>query len=353
VFLKDQSVGLDLLREEVKQEGEAASRVRPALAAALAATGDWPAATDVLRQCELAQAGSEYLLVFGRSALRDRKFSEAVPPLNELRHRDAAARREALPLLYRAYNGLKRPQEAIGCVHELARLDPDQPVHWRQLVKELDATGQHAESVAAHREALSHGLPAPLEIEFRRNLTATLMLLCDVESARSELAPLLNDTQAPAVTLLEAKLLRLEGQPVKALELLDEALARGAPADSDWYALRAMLLLDLERFGDAVAVLEKLVSDDPFDQYAHYRLADAYRGLGRLDEARRHQQISTSIGEKRVNLHKLAQQAERESPTPEQCDRLAELSREINDSAQALHWEERARALRAAQARSR
>jgi tetratricopeptide (TPR) repeat protein len=228
-------------------------------------------------------------------------------------------------------------------LRRLTRVDPTDPSHWRTLISRLDETGIQSDTIAVMREALAAAIPQPEKSRIRQELAGTLMLLGEAEEARKELEPLLAEAGRPAsADLLLVKLLRLEGQPERALSLLEEILPRLGSGSSDGAAQRAMLLIDLRRYEEALPILEQVVADEPFDQFAHFKLADVYRALGQAERAGRHAQLAAEIKQKRLRIHTLTKQAAQDPSNRQLFEELAELHRELNDNEAAVKWEQRA-----------
>lgn len=106
------------------------------------------------------------------------------------------------------------------------------------------------------------------------------------EPAKKEfLAELANDPQnCQAHWKLGDILLEQQAEPQGALEEEDKALAL-CPESAEAHEDRGRALLKLERYEDAAKDLQKAAAADPAEPRPHFLLAQAYRALGRAQEA--------------------------------------------------------------------
>src|SRR5262249_27043320 len=108
--------------------------------------------------------------------------------------------------------------------------------------------------------------------------------------------------------------------------------------------LRAILYLDMGRYQEAADDLQVALEDEPFDEIAHFKLAEAFRGLGNAARATRHFQIAAEIKQKRLRITDLLVQVERKPDDRAACAELGELYRDLNDTGRAQKWEQQAAA---------
>jgi len=111
-------------------------------------------------------------------------------------------------------------------------------------------------------------------------------LLLMWEPAKKEfLAELANDPQnCQAQWKLGDILLEQQAGPQSALEQLDRALAL-CPESPEAHEDRGRALLKLERYEEAAKDLQKAAAADPAEPRPHFLLSQAYRALGRAQEA--------------------------------------------------------------------
>jgi tetratricopeptide (TPR) repeat protein len=106
------------------------------------------------------------------------------------------------------------------------------------------------------------------------------------EPAKKEfLAELVNDPQnCQAHWKLGDILLEQQAEPQSVLDEEDKALAL-CPESAEAHEDRGRALLKLERYEDAAKDLQKAAAADPSEPRPHFLLAQAYRALGRAQEA--------------------------------------------------------------------
>lgn len=87
------------------------------------------------------------------------------------------------------------------------------------------------------------------------------------------------------VWVLKASLHLQKEEYGQALTAIDEAIGRVDAADESWYRLKLGILLELDRFADAVDVLKILVSLDPDRKQYWLQLSGAHSELGNTAES--------------------------------------------------------------------
>jgi tetratricopeptide (TPR) repeat protein len=139
----------------------------------------------------------------------------------------------------------------------------------------------------------------------------------------------------------QIELYRLEGRLEEALQ----AIESGFPdlgREPDLFAVRGAIHLELARFDEAAADLARAVANKPYDEANQFKLAEAYRGLGRLELAQRHRELARDIKSKRVRINRLLRKLPNEPDNADLYRQLAALHRELDERAEAEKWDRRA-----------
>jgi tetratricopeptide (TPR) repeat protein len=205
--------------------------------------------------------------------------------------------------------------------------------------------------IEAMQAGLQQELPEQDHRELHHRLIETLMFSGDATQARIEVDKLAQEEDPGSTRMLVhyANLYRMEGKFEEAIQSLERAIPQmSADKFREAIRLRAILSLDLGQFAAAARDLEQAVDEEPFDQVAHSKLGDAYRGLGNTEKADYHTEFAESIKRTRTEITRLMGLLDREPDRLETFDELAELHRSLNENDTALAWERRGR-----QARSR
>jgi tetratricopeptide (TPR) repeat protein len=309
--------------------------------------GNWRKAQSLFAALNHETCPAGFLLEFSEMALAAHRPTEAVRALNEVRRRRIPASVTALDLLFSHYRGRDEERKMLDCVHEMAELERDRPELWWKLLELLDARQLDSESMSVLQEALQQKLPDRDRNEMQHRLVGRLVDQGDVAQARRKLNAIVEHEGLSArARLHEAAILRLEGKPAEALESLEAALAESGE-EAGAVRLRALIHLDLGMYQEAAADFQKGIDEDPYDLVAHFKLADAYRNLGKPHLAQKHEAISIGIREKRQKINKLREATSRRPTDRRLFDELAELHRDLNDSRGAAVWQERAKRIRA------
>jgi tetratricopeptide (TPR) repeat protein len=340
-----------LLREALDDSGGEFDDAELALATILVSEEQWEDAAGLFAQVDPAQCRSDLLLSFGRQTQARGKFAEALRALNPLREREGPESIAALEVLVPIHHDLKQSVEEVDCMQELAERDPREPARWWMLIDLLTRKQATHLVIEAMQEALKQELPEKDHRELHHRLIETLMFSGDATQARVEVDKLSQEEDPGSIRMLVhfANLHRMEGNFDLAMQSLERAIPQmGAEKFREAIRLRAILSLDLGKFADAARDLEQAIDEEPFDQVAHSKLGDAYRGLGNTEKADYHTNFAESIKRTRTEITRLMGLVEREPDRLETFDELAELHRSLNENDTALAWERRGR-----QARSR
>ena len=146
-------------------------------------------------------------------------------------------------------------------------------------------------------------------------------LLLMWEPAKKEfLAELRNDPQnCQAQWKLGDILLEQQAAPQSALEQLDKALAI-CPESAEAHEDRGRALLKLERYEEAAKDLQKAAAADPAEPRPHFLLSQAYRALGRVQEAQTEMRTFSKLQEEsqaaKANRAKQILENKETAPTP-------------------------------------
>jgi tetratricopeptide (TPR) repeat protein len=115
------------------------------------------------------------------------------------------------------------------------------------------------------------------------------------------------------------------------------------------FLVRGVAYLELEQYEQAARNIERTVAAQPNNEKAHFRLAEAYRGLGQVEPAARHTKIAADIIAWRKRINDVLEQRTRNPYDLEIYERLASLHEEMGEQAAASAW--KARGMRISQAR--
>ncbi len=278
-----------LLQQSINEAGGRFGNAQLALCRLRGRQNRWKEAAVLLADINLKDCQSQSLDRVGREAFASQKWVVAQPVLAELLHRESSDKRELLVLLKEVYGQLGRFGEMRECVQQLTQLDPSDPKVWWALAQTSEQMGLNLDAIAAYRNVLKQDIPQDASILVIQKLLDLLVESGDVVAARNELNHLiaLHGRQLEC-SLTEAELFRLEGRSQEALTSIEQYVADGGKS------LRALMIRGLLRLesGDAELAakdFENVTQRDPTYESAHFKLAETYRRLGRLELAQKHQ----------------------------------------------------------------
>ncbi len=246
---------------------------------------------------------------------------------------------------------LGRDEGVVNHATAWSKIAPDEVLPWQYLAYVAEDRGFWSDAIIALRKqiALMSGNSSPE----RRRLVTHLIKVGDVAESRREFIIL--STSVPlepkdSLSLLEAKLLFLEGNLAEAERILLEA--RYSPAERvDAIVLQSTILLDRSETDKAIPLLRECVKDAPANQDAHYLLGQALSRTGHLDEARSQMETHRKLLDLKVRINSLERQAGHEPANVEVRQTLSQLYNQIGLTEQAKLWQDAANT--AQQSRSR
>jgi tetratricopeptide (TPR) repeat protein len=339
----DPALAEKLLKRAILVTGGSFPEAESILCRLYAEQGDWTSALPLFAGLDLRGCRSECLVRFGDLALQARRTSDGLKALSEVRRRKAPGSMPALESLFWHYRQQGEERDMLECLREMAELDGGKPELWFKLLEMLEKRQLDTEYTNALRTALGQNLPDRDRTELQHRLVARLVDQGDAVAARRELAPLIDsEGLSPRVKLHQSAIYRLEGRPGDALQTLNEMLAVTGER-STAVQLRALIHFDLGMLAEAAADFEKAVAADPYDLSAHFKLAEIYRKLGQFDRARKHQEVSLQIRDKRQRINRLREIVNHKRGNRRVYEQLSELYLDLNDSQEAALWESRAK----------
>lgn len=343
---RDPAAGERIVRRALESSGGRNPDAQIALCLLLGKQGAWEAAFSQFASLDTAACRADLLLAFGRQAFEAQQGPPALQVLEAVRARGTRESAEALDLLIANYREWGQTDELIAAARELIRLKPQDARPWSLLIQLLKGeTRRDVECLKAIREALDQDLPEDARREFQHRLVEQLIVCGDAAAARLEWDKL-RQTEGDSFRLrtYDIDLCRLEGK-------LDEALTRmnglfDEVRDQAQASLnRGVIYLDMRRYDEAARDLERAVAGDPHNAAAHFKLSEAYRGLGRSEPARRQREIADSIGQKRGRITLLLKRLSREPQNGRIYWELADLYEDLGDAESAAQWKRRAERL--------
>lgn len=345
---RDPAAGERLFRRAIEASGGRYPDAQLALCHTLARQGLWDEALAVFTTIDRAACRADLLLAFGRDALETQHQPAGRQALEAAARPGTPASVAALELLMAEYHEWGQQEEETAAARELTRLEPDDPQRWKRLIDILAAAHLNTEREATAREALEHDPPEEYRRSLEYILATYLIARGEAAEARRKIEAL-KEAEGPSFRLgvSEIEILQIEGRLDLALQT-----AKALTADTQdlpaLYLVRGVAYLELEQYDEAARYLERAVAAQPNNEKAHFRLAEAYRGLGRIEPAARHTKLAAEIVARRKRINEALEQRTKNPHDREIYERLASLHDEMGDHAAAQDW--RARGLRNSQA---
>jgi len=189
--------------------------------------------------------------------------------------------------------------EALTALAEARKLDPSQASAYLAPALLLREAGRHEEAVQLLEQGMARATPQP---ELPEELCYILLFQGKLNRVR-EVAEQALERWPERGGLKLALGLGLSDQPAsreRVVELLSQGLEQGAPDEGRGRVELGRVLLDLERYAEAITELRKALRLVPEEPEAHYRLGLALRATGDTEGARqalsRYRELTQSRG---------------------------------------------------------
>lgn len=178
-----------------------------------------------------------------------------------------------------------RPREAEAAFLRALALRPSHPATRNNLGRLYVAEGRLDEAQGQFQALLQ---ASPDNVPARLNLAALLARRGAWAEARAQCDSVLRhgDTRGRAQALLGQIALAHEGDPRRALEQFDAAVAAGAGGDADVHVGRGVALRTLGRSDEAAAAYREALAVEPGRAEAWLNLGNLYAAAGAADQAR-------------------------------------------------------------------
>jgi tetratricopeptide (TPR) repeat protein len=216
----------------------------------------------------------------GATLLRLERYEEALATLEEL-VRETEELPELLNLSGMALAGLERHDQAVEVFRRSVQIRPEDPAAHLYLAEELRRLGRSEEALVEAEAALSLDAKNRQALEVKAQVLQALGRTDEaIGGIRDSIA---DEPQGSEARAFYRKLLRAADRIDELMKELDAALSVSSD-DAEALRTKAEVLVQIDRPQDAIEPLKRLVEvlHLPHDYVA---LSDAYRSLGRYDEA--------------------------------------------------------------------
>ena len=287
---KDPAAAAMLLEQNVLAASGSFPEAEVLWSHSLLKTGRWMEALGAFSQIKhLDSVNPTALVALAKESMERKAYSLAGLASNAVRN-DAKERPQAIEILLGLAEREHNYEAVLGLTDEMDRLVPERSGTSLLRARALEQLMDLPAAAIAFEAALESAENIDDKTQVLRSLVRIYIQLAKPVEARARLNRLSSESSAALSIddrLNEAKLQRLEGRIEDARRSLEEVL-RSGKYDSQVLELRATLAMDSRDYQAAVIDLESVLSDQPWNKQAHYKLAQALTKCGRSDEAQKH-----------------------------------------------------------------
>jgi tetratricopeptide (TPR) repeat protein len=333
--------------------------------------GDSEAADRLAARLEASGHADHAHLLLGEVYLRLDRPARAVHEFNQIRDQ-GALRREAVAHSGQCQLQLHNAAEAVRCfefvlseqpdhlechrglavvyydqgamdpalehLQAVARLDPGDARPHRLMGLIYKDLGRPAEAASAYEEALKRPLADEPLRQVREELTEALVRQGEGGRALEVLAGCdARHAEEPKMLALKAESLLIQARASEAKGLLDRAL-RTHPGSLELQKARAQLHLQAGEGQEAAALLERILARQRHDVACRYQLIQAYRMLGRTEDAATQRE---RLDESQALFHELSKLSDGAEAKPWDAAlrlRLADVCEKLDKADLAAMW---------------
>lgn len=335
---RDPAVAERLLQRAVIAAGEVSPNAQLALCDLMLHRNARADAISSFTTIDCSACRTDLLIKFGRDALRKGLRREGLKALECVASRRSPQSIVALDLLLNEYKEWGQQQKHLETAIAATELDPDKPERWAELIEIQSRLAQESNCVETIHRALQRDFPMEFRKHLRNTLVQQLVNQGDAKAARHELEAW-RKLEGDSLRLqgLEVYVCRLEGNLKQSFELVTSIVSQ-APTLPFPRFTRGVICLDLHQFEMAIDELEAVVVVQPQNVAAHFKLSEAYRGLGKNDLSAKHQRIAAEISSKQIQITNLLKQREADPFDPLVYQQLEQAHRELRDNEAAKRW---------------
>lgn len=287
---KDPAAAANLLEQEVLSASGSFPEAEVLWSHSLLKTGRWMEALGAFSQIKHVDVASPAaLLALAEESMERKAYPLAGLASNAVRT-DARERPQALEILLRLAEREGNFVAVLALADELDRIVPDRTETLLLRARALEQLMDLPAAAVAYEAALKSSEETANDTRILPSLVRIYIQLARPADARTHLNQLLKegiDELSLDDRLSEARLHRLEGNVEAARRSLEEVLRSGR-RDSEVLELRATLAMDSRDYQAAVSDLQTVLSQQPWNKQAHYKLAQALTKCAREDEAAHH-----------------------------------------------------------------
>ncbi len=290
----------------------------------LVAGGMQPGVRDVQlpRDCDLSNVTQADLKLASTALVEYEHWQLADKVLTQWRKLEPA-NGEALEMAAAAKMALGENSDATSLCQQLIAKDPENPAPWKMLAMIFEQRGLTLQLVDIYRKIIEL---APTDAEpYQLRLVESLTQTGDLQAARETFDSLgASKATLEGVDLVEAQLLRVEGESAKALSKVNRALV-SEPQNTKALKLKAQLLQADNGYNQAVALLSQVVELAPYDEEAHFLLGQAHAALRNQDASEKHLRIHHRLKSSQITIKQLEAIVRRNPRDKQVLEQLAEL----------------------------
>lgn len=318
ILATDPQEAASLLEQVVASNGDSFPDAQVLWSRALLRSGRWEEAIGCFSQIQpVADVDSGDLLALAEDA------NLANIPLLEVMALDAVQttdtrRAEAIIRLLELRRKAGDLRRTILHAEELTQLRPQEPGGWLAKARAHEQMMALPEAISSYKAALECNLSDDARSQTLRALVQLQVQTGDIQNARSFQEQLKKISQPLSIPdqINEARLLRLEGDIANSRVQIDNVLLR-APDNPEALELSGTLAMEQSDYEKAEISFSKVLSVQPWNKKAHYKLGQVLSRSGQTEKAathfnenRRLLRLSTRIVELQQNEERTTQESD-------------------------------------------
>lgn len=305
ILARDDETRVSLLQRALASTHAPLPEAESLLCQSLANTGQWGEVEQLLTRFECGQWSSQALLDLAQLGMQSSQWPSVEHLVAVMGEREELAE-PRLAISCSLFYAQGQRQSHLNAAEQLTVLYPTRPAYWWQLIRIYEKQEDAAAAIRALESALTQPLPHHDRMAMNHQLIKHYIDAGNRDRSRRLLQELrAHGEHGPHLDVYLARILHIEGNVNQALVELRQAL-QNLGEIPEALRFQGILWEESGEFERAVADFRRVIELTPNDEIVHFKLAETYRRMARLDDDEAKRQLADKHYKEYLRLHQQA-----------------------------------------------
>lgn len=302
---RDDETRVSLLQRALTSTHAPLPEAEALLCQSLANAGQWGKVEQLLARFECGQWSNKALVDLAQLGVQSSQWPSVEHLVAVMAERGELAE-PRLAISCSLFHVQGQQENYLNAAEQLTALCPTQSAYWWQLVRIYERQEDDAAAIRTLESALSQPLPHHDRMAMNHQLIEHCISVGDRDRSRHVLRELqANGEHGPRLDVYSARILHLEGDVNQALVALRPALQELGEIP-EAVRFRGILWEESGELERAVADFRRVIELTPNDEIVHFKLAQTYRRMARIDDDETKRQLGDKHYKEYLRLHQQA-----------------------------------------------